>query len=224
MTLAWFVHHWLQWRVMDEVKLRSLLPVGGLGLPLHVFASLGSTNDVCVELARSGAAHGTLVVANEQTAGRGRGGRSWITQPGGALAMSILLRPQASGPLLPGYFTLIGALAVVEALAEFGVTSRIKWPNDVVVETGKLAGTLAEASWSGKVLDYVVLGIGVNVTRGSLPAQDEVDFPAACVELEGDPVERERLTARIVGCLAAELELARSRRPAPEAGVAPGIP
>jgi BirA family biotin operon repressor/biotin-[acetyl-CoA-carboxylase] ligase len=209
MTLAWYVHLWLQWRVMDEVKLRSLLPVAGLGMPLHMFDSTGSTNDVCVELARSGAEHGTLVVADAQTAGRGRGERDWITLPGSALAMSILLRPQPRSPLLPGYFTLIGALAVVEALAESGVESSIKWPNDVVVEAGKLAGTLAEASWSGKVLEFVVLGIGVNVTRASLPPHEAVDFPAACVELvHAEPVERELLLARIVGCLAVELNQA----------------
>lgn len=206
MALACFVHLWLQWRIMDESKLRSLLPVAGLGSPLHAIASTGSTNEVCVELARSGAEHGTLVVADEQTAGRGRGGRRWITLPGSALAMSILLRPQPTRALLPGYFTLIGALAVVGALAESGVESSIKWPNDVVVAAGKLAGTLAEASWSGKLLDFVVLGIGVNVNRGSLPPQDAVDFPAACVEqVQAGPVEREVLAARIVGCLAAEL-------------------
>lgn len=191
---------------MDEDKLRALLPIAGLGSNLHIFSSIGSTNDVCVELARSGAAHGTLVVSDEQQAGRGRGERRWITRPDSALAMSVLLRPHTSGTLLPGYYTLLGSLAVVEALDQLGMRAWIKWPNDVVVKTGKLAGLLAEASWSGETLDFVVLGIGVNVTRGSLPSPGEVDFPAECVEaVLGRSVEREALAAQILHQLAAGL-------------------
>ena len=192
---------------MDEHKLRVLLPVAGLGSPLHVFTSTGSTNDICVELARGGAPHGTLVVADEQRAGRGRGERRWITSPGSALAMSVLLRPVLIGTLLPGYYTLLGSLAVVEALDQLGASSWIKWPNDVVVESGKLAGLLAEASWLGEVLDFVVLGIGVNVTQDSVPPPAEIDFPAACVEAAvGKNVGREVLAASILRQLAAGLD------------------
>ncbi len=192
---------------MDESKLRASLPIAGLGSPLHVFTSTGSTNDVCVELARDGAPHGTLVVADEQRAGRGRGERRWITRPGSALAMSVLLRPVTRGMLLPGYYTLLGSLAIVKALDQLGSQAWIKWPNDVVVESGKLAGLLAEASWSGDALDFVVLGIGVNVTRGSIPPAGEIDFPAACVEAAlGKNVEREALAVSILRQLAEGLD------------------
>jgi BirA family biotin operon repressor/biotin-[acetyl-CoA-carboxylase] ligase len=207
------MHLSLQWFLMNEDKLRSMLPIAGLGIPLHVFASTGSTNDICVELARDGAPHGTLVMADEQRAGRGRSQRKWITRSGSALAMSVLLRPASSGTLRAGYFTLLGALAVVEALDNFGVQARIKWPNDVVVDSGKLAGLLAEASWSGDVLDFVVLGIGVNVTPDSLPPAAELDFPAACVEASlGEAVEREALAALILSKLSAGLDQADPRQ------------
>lgn len=122
-----------------------------IGAPRLHHATIGSTSDVARSLAMGGAPHGAVVTASSQTAGRGRQGRSWTTQPGSAIAMSLILR--GASPLL----TLAAAVAVARACGE---RARIKWPNDVLVDGRKVAGILAETR-PGE--DWVVLGIGVNV-------------------------------------------------------------
>ena len=139
-----------------------VIPVGGArrGRPrLHLRATT-STNDRARALAIAGAPHGALVTAGEQSAGRGRQGRTWVAPPGRALLLSLLLR--SYDPLLP----LRGGLAVADLA---GDAARVKWPNDVLVDGGKLAGVLVEARpQSG----WAVLGIGVNVAveLASLPS------------------------------------------------------
>jgi BirA family biotin operon repressor/biotin-[acetyl-CoA-carboxylase] ligase len=121
------------------------------GTPRLHHRAVGSTSDVARDLAMAGAPHGALVTASEQTAGRGRQGRSWTTRPGSAVAMSLILRELP--PLLP----LAAAVAVARAV---GDAARIKWPNDVLVGGRKVAGILAE----GRLHEgWAVLGIGVNV-------------------------------------------------------------
>ena len=122
-----------------------------LGTPRLHHRAIGSTSDVARDLALAGAPHGALVTASEQTAGRGRQGRSWTTRPGSAVAMSLVLR--SLPPLLP----LAAAVAAAEAI---GDEAKIKWPNDVLVGGRKVAGILAE----GRPHEgWAVLGIGVNV-------------------------------------------------------------
>lgn len=112
------------------------------------------------ELAGSGAPEGALVVAAEQRQGRGRRGRSWDTPAGKGLALSLVLRPPEGRYRALG---MIGGLAVVSALEAYQLRPAIKWPNDVLLGGRKLCGVLAEASWSGQQLEYVVLGIGINL-------------------------------------------------------------
>jgi BirA family biotin operon repressor/biotin-[acetyl-CoA-carboxylase] ligase len=121
-----------------------------LGEPREHHETIGSTNARARELAESGAAHGTLVTADEQTAGRGRQGRSWVTPRGVAIAASLVLRE--FDDLLP----LRAGLAVADVA---GVDALVKWPNDVWLEGRKVAGVLAES----KAGEWAVLGIGVNV-------------------------------------------------------------
>lgn len=135
--------------------------------PIEHHERLVSTNDRLKERARDGAPEWTVVLADEQTGGRGRQGRVWASPPGG-LYLSVLLRPgfEASG-LIP----LAAGVAVVEALREWGVAAALKWPNDALAGGRKIAGILAEASSSGSRLDWVVLGLGVNLEAGEgLPA------------------------------------------------------
>ncbi len=144
--------------------------------------TIGSTNDRLKELARRGAPEWTIVMADRQTSGRGRGGRSWVSPPGG-LYLSVLLRPRFDEiQLLP----LAAGVAVAETASEQGLDVVLKWPNDVLVpavraETPgtasgagdrKLAGILAEGISGPSGHEWVVLGIGVNVTlpAGALPA------------------------------------------------------
>lgn len=185
--------------MLDPEHLRPHLPVGDLGEPLHFFSQIGSTNDYARELAQEGAPHGTLVLADEQTAGRGRGDRNWSTPAGTALAFSLLLRPgdleQAS---LVG-LNALGALAVSGALEEWGLDAGVKWPNDVLLEGRKVAGVLVEADWHGEELGSVVMGIGLNVKRGSAPPDEQVRFPATDVEAAaGRSVDRHRLLLAVL--------------------------
>jgi BirA family biotin operon repressor/biotin-[acetyl-CoA-carboxylase] ligase len=177
--------------MMDFVRLRSLLPVCGLGRPLHCFETLGSTNDFAKDLAASNAPHGTLVVADEQTAGRGRGERRWLTTKGSGLALSLILRPDGSDRGIIGGAGCLTALAICDALQEMGIHGEIKWPNDVLIAGRKVAGILVETAWEGMELVWMVVGMGVNVKPDAIPLETEIEVPATSVELElGRKVDR----------------------------------
>ncbi|GIU86858.1 MAG: biotin--[acetyl-CoA-carboxylase] ligase [Acidimicrobiia bacterium] len=151
------------------------------------FASIDSTNRYLLDEAARGAPEGVVAVADVQTAGRGRLGRTWTSPPGASLLVSVLLRPR----LPPGrrhLVTLAAGVAAVDAVRELaGAPAALKWPNDVVVHDRKLAGILAEASG-----DAVVVGMGCNVHWDEPP--DELRGIATACNLCGTrPVTRERL-------------------------------
>jgi BirA family biotin operon repressor/biotin-[acetyl-CoA-carboxylase] ligase len=172
---------------IDRVRERSV----PFGAPLVYFAETGSTNDVVAQLATQGAPEGTLVVAASQTSGRGRHGRQWFSPPGSGAYFSVLFRPDRdSGARAASLLTIAAGVAACEGIERAaGVHAQIKWPNDLVAEPGrsdrmdrrgagesraaagrrKLAGILAEGSVSGGALQYVVLGIGINVGDASYP-------------------------------------------------------
>lgn len=134
---------------------------------IHHFAVLGSTNEQLKGM--PDAPEFTCVVADEQTAGRGRYARQWYSAPGEGLYLSVLLRPSASAqlPLL----SLMAAVAVAETLLARGVTGvDIKWPNDVLLYERKLCGILVEAASAGREAPRLILGIGVNLNQSSFPA------------------------------------------------------
>jgi BirA family biotin operon repressor/biotin-[acetyl-CoA-carboxylase] ligase len=149
--------------MFEEGRLRECLPQFGMGTVLSFHPEVESTNDVAIDLAKNGAPHGALVIAEAQTEGRGRRGRAWVTFPGSSLALSIVLRPKALGANDWMRFHALGALAVVEALQQYPLTPEIKWPNDVLLLGNKVAGILVEVFWEGEECDFVVLGIGMNV-------------------------------------------------------------
>jgi BirA family biotin operon repressor/biotin-[acetyl-CoA-carboxylase] ligase len=148
---------------MDRVaRLRQALRTRGVAWPgpLEWHGTLTSTSDVLKARARLGAREGTGLVADTQTGGRGREGRTWVSPPGG-LYLSVVLRPRfAEVGLVP----LAAGVAVAEAVGEQGVDARLKWPNDALVEGRKVAGVLTESSSSSGRVDWVVVGIGVNVS------------------------------------------------------------
>lgn len=188
--------------MLDADRLRARLPIWGLGQELHYHLRLGSTNDEAAQLARQGAPEGTLVVAEAQTAGRGRAGRAWFTPPGSSLALSLVLRPGRLASDGVGGLSVMGALAVAEAAEAAGAPAEIKWPNDVLLGGHKTAGVLVEGSWMGSELEFVVCGIGVNVGAASVPPMEATDFPATCVEAAvGRPVDRQRLLLAILDSL-----------------------
>lgn len=187
--------------MLNRSMIRAGLPIGKFGVEFYCHRTLGSTNDEAIRLARQGAPEGTLVVADEQKAGRGRAGRHWLTPPGAALALSVVLRPAPEAVTGGGLMTL-GSLAVAEALETEGLRPRVKWPNDVLVEGRKLAGVLVEASWTEANLDFAVCGIGVNVRPASVPSDQQVDYPATCVEAAlGRRIDREKLLLAILTAL-----------------------
>jgi BirA family transcriptional regulator, biotin operon repressor / biotin---[acetyl-CoA-carboxylase] ligase len=163
------------------------------------FARIDSTNRYL--LAERGAAEGVVAVADEQTAGRGRHGRTWSAAPGAALLVSVLLRPQ-----LPSHrmhlVTLAAAVAATDAVGSVaGLAARVKWPNDVVVDDRKLAGILAEGDGAGAV----VVGMGLNVRGDAFPA--ELSDLATAVDLHSaTPVDRSELLAAWLRALDAQLD------------------
>lgn len=183
---------------MDESLLRQRLAT--LPIPaMRYFPSTGSTNDEALAWAEDGAPDGALVVADEQTRGRGRMERRWVTRPGAALAFSLALRPSKAEQRQSGLFSPLGALAVSEALMADGLSAAIKWPNDVLVAGRKVCGILAESVWQDQQLQAVVVGIGVNVSPDSVPPAGELNFPATSLETElGREVDRIDLLAGIL--------------------------
>lgn len=185
--------------MLDVERLQNGLPLHGLGEPLHFFQSIGSTNDHAMSLAREGAPHGTLVVAEEQTEGKGRAGRQWFTPPNSALAISLLLRPAGMPLEAIGDLTALGAMAVVEAFESLGIDGKIKWPNDVMLLGLKVAGVLVEGSWIGDQLEHAILGIGINIRPESVPPEEEIDIPAICVDtVVGERIDRRKLMLEVI--------------------------
>lgn len=175
---------------LDGAEIRARLNTRIVGRALEVHPVIDSTNDRAVALARGGAPEGLVVVAEEQTAGRGRLGRRWHAPPGGALLVSLLFRP----PLEPAQaqrVTMVCSLAAVRAVGEVcGLQARIKWPNDVVVADAKLGGLLTELGVSAGALEYVVVGIGLNVNLDVAQLPD-LAAPATSLSAElGRPVSR----------------------------------
>ncbi len=186
---------------MNESRLRAAL--AQLPIPeIRYFESAGSTNDLAMQWLESGASDGALVAADMQTAGRGRMARRWVTNPGCALAFSLILHPRSGEVDKLPFFAPLAGLAVSKALERLGLEAEIKWPNDVLVERKKVCGILVEASWSGDHPQGMVIGIGVNVAPCSMPPASELLFPAGCVEQAlGRPVDRVELLAHILAHL-----------------------
>jgi BirA family biotin operon repressor/biotin-[acetyl-CoA-carboxylase] ligase len=159
---------------------------GAFGHPLRCFASISSTNPEAMDWAVSGAPEGAVVVADHQTAGRGRGSRSWASAPGAALQFSLVLRPDAAPERL-GLMTTALGLACIEAVAAVsGVQARLKWPNDVVVGERKLSGCLVETKLAQGRVMVAVAGMGINVGPDGLPP--EVSDVATSVGAEAGEV------------------------------------
>ncbi len=180
-----------------------------LGRVVHVLAEAASTNDLAKQAAREGAPHGSVWIADAQTAGRGRQGRAWTSPRGENLLVSVLARiacPAARLPLL----SLAAGLAVRDTAAKVLPRRdvRVKWPNDVVVgvypEQRKLAGILVEATMAGSRVDAVVVGIGLNVHTRIFP--DEIAEVATSCALEGGTaLDRAEIVADLVAALDRDL-------------------
>ena len=148
---------------LDTASLHQLLTTHVFGRTLHMLPSTTSTNDIVKNLAQHGAPEGTVVIAEHQTQGRGRHGRSFVSPAGLGIYLSLLVRPHADLHRLP-QLTLAMAVATAEALVEYSALPVcLKWPNDVEIHGKKVAGILCEAVLNPAASPLVVIGIGINV-------------------------------------------------------------
>jgi BirA family transcriptional regulator, biotin operon repressor / biotin---[acetyl-CoA-carboxylase] ligase len=175
-----------------------------LGDRIIFFDTTGSTNDVALDLAAHAGCDGAIVIADEQTAGRGRHGRNWFSPRGSGLYVSIILRPADArvDPLrATSLLTLAAGVALAEAIeAATGLRADIKWPNDLLVARRKIAGILAETATSD--LGRIVLGYGLNVSAGAYPR--ELADRATSLETElGRPIDRTVMCAETLATVAA---------------------
>ena len=187
---------------LGKEQLEPLLATTDLGRVLRVHAELTSTNDEAHRLAEEGTPHGTVVIAEAQTKGRGRRGRAWVTAPNKALAMSIVLRPDLP-PARASELSFVAAVAVCEAARALGAShATVKWPNDLEVRGKKLGGILLELRTQGARVAYVVLGLGLNVNVAEEDLPHELRPLATSLQRErGELVPRSLACARILGSL-----------------------
>ena len=167
---------------------------------LMFYDRVESTNDLAKAMALEGAENGTVIIAEEQTSGRGRMGRKWLSPPSSNLLFSLLLRPDLYTEKV-FTLTMLLALSTVEAVeTQTGVNAMIKWPNDIYVQDRKLAGILTEFSVTGNRLNHVILGIGINVNWDPEEATDShMLYPATSLMREaGHTVSREFLLINIL--------------------------
>lgn len=167
------------------------------------FDTIDSTNNEALRWITNGAPDFSLVIADEQTQGRGRFDRRWVTQPETSLAFTLILTRSLPPPhLIPLYSPLCG-IAVQEAVNDLlGLNPQIKWPNDVLLNGKKFCGILVEAAWQGTTLQGVVLGIGINVSQGSVPDAAHQNFPSTSLEAACNrTVDRMQLLKSIINSI-----------------------
>ena len=177
---------------------------------IRSFPSVDSTNERALAMAAAGAPDGSVVVAAEQTAGRGRRGRAWHS-PEGGLYLSYLVR-DVDAIEKPALLTIAAGVAAVRAIREAtGLRADLKWPNDVVTADPprKIAGILAEASGAGNRLEFAVIGIGVNVSTASFPPDVAARASSLAVEL-GREVDRDALQTALIAALDGEIARLRA--------------
>ena len=165
-----------------------------LGHSYHYLDTIGSTNDYALILAAGGAPHGALVVAEEQTKGRGRLKREWMSPPNRGIYLSLLLKDLLPIRVAP-QSSYIGALALVKMLREdYGAPASIKWPNDVLISGRKVAGILTEMQSDQDFSRFLVVGIGINVNHSRQELVGPFRYPATSIAVEtGGAVKRQKV-------------------------------
>ena len=181
----------------NKRELEQGLKTKTMGQTIHFYEETDTTNNRARELALEGAPEGTLVVAEKQTAGRGRRGKVWESPLGTGIWMSLVLRPQIM-PAEASVLTLLCGLATAEAIeAETGLSAGIKWPNDILINGKKAVGILTEMDCEMSEVHFVIPGIGINVNTASFPP--EIAEIATSLYLEcGKTVSRRRLVHRVL--------------------------
>jgi len=187
----------LDFQTLDEPRILRSLRTQWIGRSLRIVDECGSTNDVAGKLAGEDAVRGLVVIAETQTAGRGRNGREWCS-PRGGVWLSILVRPHehlSSISVLP----LVGALGIAASLSEnWKVKARVRWPNDVMINKRKVAGVLVESKSKGNQLTYAVIGLGVNANCNTSKIESISNTATSLFTILGERVNREDLICAIL--------------------------
>lgn len=185
--------------VLTEVELGSLLENEFFGNKIYFYEEIDSTNNEAKKKAEDGATHGTLVITECQNGGRGRRGKKWISPSGSGIWMSFVLRPEIH-PNSASIITLVAALSVVSALKNInGLECNIKWPNDIVVNGKKVCGILTEMSSELDAVNYVIIGIGINVNTTDF--DESIKDVASSILLQtGLTIKRSQVVADFAKC------------------------
>ncbi len=191
----------MTWKSREEKQagaaISRKLHTDSLGRKLLYLDECTSTNDIAKKIALENVTHGFTVIANSQTKGRGRHGRRWVS-PKGGIWMTLILLPPSSSSILQG-LPLIGAVAVVNSIRDhLKIDARLRWPNDVMVNGRKLAGTIAESHWKGDLLQFLLLGIGVNANFNATEITESNMAATTLMDINRAPVDRTSLTCSIL--------------------------
>jgi len=183
--------------ILTYVEIEAYLDTDFIGRGIHYFNSIDSTNKEAKEIAFD-EKEGTVLVAEEQLGGKGRLGRQWVSPKGKGIWMSIILKPQVD-PMKVAKITLLGAAAVNKALDNMNIKSKIKWPNDILIDDKKICGILTEMNCELNMINYVVMGIGINVNLNENEIPEDLKYKATSIKIsEGKDINRKILLANIL--------------------------
>lgn len=183
--------------ILSRAEVKSLMKTSWAGKEIIYYDETDSTNIQAKALGEKGGIHGTLLIADRQVAGKGRRGRGWESPKGISIYMTILLRPQTAPTKAP-MLTLVMAQSVAEGItAKTGLEAGIKWPNDIVVNKKKVCGILTEMSTEIDYINYVVIGVGINVNQDRFPEDLEKTATSLMIE-KGEKIKRAELIAAVM--------------------------
>jgi BirA family biotin operon repressor/biotin-[acetyl-CoA-carboxylase] ligase len=184
--------------ILTFEEIKDLLSTKYIGKNIIYYDSVGSTNSIAKELAEKGQEHGTVIISEEQTTGRGRLGRNWVSPKFKGIWMSIILRPNIITENI-SQITLLGAAAVQKAIMNMGIKTSIKWPNDIVLRSKKVCGILTEMSGEIDHINYIVMGVGINVNLSEKDIPWELKEVATSLKLgSGQYVDRKILVSNVL--------------------------
>ena len=183
--------------ILSSVEIQDYIGTKYIAREVDYFRTIDSTNTYAKSIAKT-AKEGRMIVAEEQTGGRGRLGRAWRSSEGKGIYFSLILKPELSLDKLPK-LTLLGASSVILGLARMGIDGEIKWPNDIILKGKKICGILTEMTGELNSLDYIVMGIGINVNNSREDFQDGLAEKASSIYIEsGKIVDRKKLLGSIL--------------------------
>ena len=172
--------------ILSSENIAYNLPTEFIGKKVIHLDTVGSTNDYAKEIGNK-VSGGTLIISEQQTKGKGRLGRVWKSKSGDGIWMSLIIKPKIE-PYKAPFLTLVAGASVVKALSNLGVEASIKWPNDIIVHNKKICGILTELSAEMERVNYVVIGIGINIKTIDFP--DEIKEKATSLYKEGYKLSR----------------------------------